>query len=57
MADAARETRPGANVLSIIGYAENVAVGNGYLDDGMQVLTKTFAVAAPAARIRDRIEA
>jgi CheY-like chemotaxis protein len=56
VADAARETRPGLKVLFITGYAENAAVGNGYLDDGMQVLTKPFVIEALAARIRDMIE-
>ena len=57
VADAARETRPGLKVLFITGYAENAAVGNGYLDDGMQVLTKPFVIETLATRIRDMIEA
>ncbi|WP_238193033.1 hybrid sensor histidine kinase/response regulator [Methylobacterium frigidaeris] len=57
VADAARVTRPDLKVLFITGYAENAAVGNGYLDCGMQVLTKPFAMEALASRIRDLIEA
>ena len=57
VADAARVTRPGLKVLFITGYAENAAVGNGYLEPGMQVLTKPFVMEALASRIRDMIEA
>jgi CheY-like chemotaxis protein len=56
VADAARVTRPNLKVLFITGYAENAAVGNGYLDVGMQVLTKPFVMEALASRIRDLIE-
>jgi CheY-like chemotaxis protein len=56
VADAARVTRPGLKVLFITGYAENAAVGNGYLDAGMQVLTKPFVMETLATRIRDMIE-
>jgi PAS domain S-box-containing protein len=56
VADAARVSRPGLKVLFITGYAENAAVGNGYLDAGMQVLTKPFVMETLASRIRDLIE-
>ena len=56
VADAARVKRPDLKVLFITGYAENAAVGNGLLDVGMQVMTKPFAVAALATRVRDIIE-
>jgi PAS domain S-box-containing protein len=55
MADAAREKRPGLKVLFITGYAENAAIGNGYLEPGMHVLTKPFAMDKLAARIRSVI--
>jgi len=55
VADAARVTRPGIKVLFITGYAENAAVGNGYLDAGMQVLTKPFLMEVLASRIKDLI--
>ncbi len=57
MADAARVSRPGLKVLFITGYAENAVVGNGYLDQGMQVMTKPFAIEALASRIREMIVA
>lgn len=50
-------SRPGLKVLFITGYAENAAVGNGYLMPGMGVLTKPFEMAALAARIRTLVEA
>jgi len=36
VADAARLVRPGLKILFITGYAENAAVGNGYLEAGMR---------------------
>ena len=51
MADAARVFRPDLKFLFITGYAENAVVGNGYLDPGMHVMTKPFAMEALATRI------
>lgn len=56
MADAGREKRRDLQVLFITGYAENAAIGNGYLEPGMQVLTKPFAMEALASRVREMIE-
>jgi CheY-like chemotaxis protein len=36
--DAGRALRPGLKVLFITGYAENAAIGNGYLEPGMHML-------------------
>ncbi|WP_348645177.1 PAS domain S-box protein [Methylobacterium sp. BTF04] len=55
MADAGRLVRPDLKVLFITGYAENAVLGNGYLDPGMQVLTKPFVMEVLAARIKDLI--
>ena len=55
VADAGRARRPDLKVLFITGYAENAVVGNGYLDPGMQVITKPFAIDALADRVRDMI--
>jgi CheY-like chemotaxis protein len=51
VADAARTLRPGLKVLFMTGYAENAANG-GFLEEGMELITKPFAVQALAARIR-----
>lgn len=53
MADAGREVRPELKVLFITGYAENAAIGNGYLGPDMQVLTKPFAMDTLASRVRE----
>ncbi|TMJ02148.1 MAG: PAS domain S-box protein [Alphaproteobacteria bacterium] len=55
VAEAAREQRPDLKILFITGYAENAAMANGFLDPGMEMVTKPFAVDALAARIRDMI--
>jgi CheY-like chemotaxis protein len=57
MADAARQRRPDLRVLFITGYAENAALGNGYLEPGMYVLTKPFAMEALTGRIKTIITA
>jgi PAS domain S-box-containing protein len=54
--DAARQHRPNLRVLFMTGYAENAAVANGFLEPGMEMITKPFAVEALATRIRDMIE-
>jgi CheY-like chemotaxis protein len=55
MADAARVSRPDLKVLFITGYAENAVLNHGHLDPDMHVMTKPFAMAALAARIRELI--
>ncbi len=52
LADALRQRRPDLKVLFMTGYADRVAVGNRLLDDGMQVMTKPFALEALAARVQ-----
>ncbi|MBW4656911.1 MAG: PAS domain-containing protein [Kaiparowitsia implicata GSE-PSE-MK54-09C] len=56
VADAARRGRPELKVLFITGYAENAAVGNGYLDAGMAVVTKPFTLAELGSRISEMID-
>jgi PAS domain S-box-containing protein len=56
LADAARKHRPELKVLFMTGYAENATVANGFLEPGMQMITKPFAIEALATRIRDMIE-
>ena len=53
----AQQHRPELKVLFMTGYAENAAVANGFLDAGMAMVTKPFAMEAPATRIRRMIEA
>jgi len=56
LADAAREKRPHLQVLFITGYAENATLANGFLDPGMEMITKPFPVEALANRIRSMIQ-
>ena len=55
MADAGRVRRPDLKVLFVTGYAENAVLGHGYLEPGMEVLTKPFAMEALGSRIKDLI--
>jgi signal transduction histidine kinase len=52
LADAARQRRPDLKVLFITGYAESAAVRNGLMEQGIQVMTKPFALEALAAKIQ-----
>ncbi|WP_203236261.1 ATP-binding protein [Methylobacterium crusticola] len=56
LADEARERRPDLKVLFITGYAENAAMA-GFLETGMQMITKPFPVDLLAQKIRAMIEA
>jgi DNA-binding response OmpR family regulator len=38
----ARESRPGLKILFITGYSESVAVADGFLQPGMEMITKPF---------------
>jgi CheY-like chemotaxis protein len=53
LAEVARESRPGVRILFVTGYAENAAIRSGFLDPGMEMLTKPFAIDALATKIRD----
>jgi len=57
LADAARATRPGLKVLFMTGYAEAAARGNGFLDTGMEMITKPFTLESMASRIRSIVAA
>jgi CheY-like chemotaxis protein len=52
LADAARATRPSLKVLFMTGYAEAAARGSGFLDAGMELITKPFTLESIASRIR-----
>jgi len=56
IADAARVQRPTLKVLFMTGYAETAAVSDGFLQKGMAMITKPFAMDALTARIREVIE-
>ncbi|MEO5586616.1 MAG: PAS domain-containing protein [Novosphingobium sp.] len=56
MTDAARVLRPDLKVLFMTGYAENAALASGFLEPGMAMVTKPFAMDVLARRIREIIE-
>ena len=51
----ARHRRPGLKVLFITGYAENATDRSAFLDPGMEMMTKPFALSALAAKIRELV--
>ena len=52
LADQALETRPGLKILFITGYAESVAIADGFLQPGMEMITKPFDLDNLSQRIR-----
>jgi PAS domain S-box-containing protein len=56
LAEIARVLRPDLKVLFVTGYAENAAVQADFLDPGMDMLTKPFALDALGAKVRAMIE-
>jgi PAS domain S-box-containing protein len=57
VADQAREGRPDLKILFITGYAESVAMADGFLQPGMEMITKPFDLDHLAQRIRVMISA
>ena len=55
LADQARETRPDLKVLFITGYAESVAISEGFLQPGMEMITKPFDLDNLSRRIRSMV--
>jgi PAS domain S-box-containing protein len=56
LAEIARASRPALKVLFVTGYAESAAVRGDFLDPGMDMLTKPFALDALGAKVRAMIE-
>ena len=56
VADAGRLLRPDLKILFMTGYAENAALASGFLDHGMAMITKPFAMEALATRVRETLE-
>jgi PAS domain S-box-containing protein len=56
VADAGRLLRPGLKVIFMTGYAETAASAQGFLEPGMALITKPFAMAELADKIRSTIE-
>jgi len=56
VADAGRALRPELKVLFMTGYAENAAIASGFLEPGMEMITKPFAMEVLMGRIRKFFE-
>ncbi len=56
VADAARLVRPSLKILFMTGYAETASMANGFLEPGMEMITKPFAIDSLALRIKSIIE-
>jgi PAS domain S-box-containing protein len=56
VASAARKARPDLKVLFITGYAQNAIGGDLHLEEGMELLTKPFALEVLTARVCSMIE-
>ena len=57
LAEIGRQIRPQLKVLFITGYAEHAAVRGGFLDPGMQLITKPFTFDLLTAKVREMIRA
>ena len=55
LAEIGRQIRPDLKVLFITGYAEHAAVRGGFLDPGMQLITKPFTFELLTAKVREMI--
>nr|WP_218171186.1 MULTISPECIES: ATP-binding protein [Pseudomonas] len=55
LAEIGRQLRPGLRILFITGYAEHAAVRGGFLDPGMQMITKPFTFELLTAKVREMI--
>jgi CheY-like chemotaxis protein len=55
LADQARETRPDLKILFITGYAESAAISDGFLQPGMEMITKPFDLDHLSQRVRAMI--
>lgn len=51
LAEIARESRPGLPILFMTGYAEQASEQSAFLGDGMEIVTKPFAIYQLARRI------
>jgi DNA-binding response OmpR family regulator len=51
LAEIARESRPGLPILFMTGYAEQASEQSAFLDEGMEIITKPFAIDQLARRI------
>ena len=53
LAEAARLLRPDLPILFMTGYAENAAIAGGFLEPGMEMITKPFAISVFTSRVSE----
>jgi DNA-binding response OmpR family regulator len=56
LAEMARASRPALKVLFVSGYSENALVRGDFLDAGMDMLTKPFALDTLGAKVHAMID-
>ena len=56
LAEIARSYHPDLKILFITGYAHDATIRHEFLGEGMEMVTKPFAVDALAVKIREMIE-
>jgi len=56
LAEVARKSRPELPILFVTGYAQGAAVRGGFLEPGMEMITKPFTVDELAVKIREMLE-
>lgn len=56
IAEAGRQLRPALRVLLMTGYTETTRMASGFLEPGMSMITKPFAMDAFGLRIRESLE-
>jgi len=56
LAEIARAARPDLKILFVTGYAEHATFRGGFLEPGMDMLTKPFALEALGAKVRAMVE-
>jgi CheY-like chemotaxis protein len=56
VAEGGRASRPDLKVLFMTGYAESMTLATDFLEAGMQLITKPFALDALTVRVREMIE-
>ena len=55
LAEVARTARPDLKVLFVTGYAEHAALRSNFLEPGMDMITKPFALDALGAKVAEMI--
>ena len=55
VADAARARRPDLKVLFMTGYAENASLSSGFLEPGMDMITKPFPMETLVGKVRQMV--